>query len=549
MAKKVSVIIPTYNSEKDIVRLLKSINSQSYKNIELIVVDDGSTDNTVKLAKKYTKKVFAREHAERSVQRNFGASQATGKYLLVLDSDMELSRDVVKQCVEIIESNSKIGTITIPEIPVAGNFWEKVKKHEREFYNLEGDSEVESARFFPVNLFKKVGGYDENITGPEDWDLPENIRKLGFSNGRIKAKIKHFERVNSLFSLLKKKYYYALKSHVYLEKNDISLISSKTIYFLRPVFYKNWRKLISEPTLSLAMLLMLMAEQLAGGLGFVKGKLFKPDNILILTAHFSPNVGGVETHLDDLVKALAKRNFDVTVLTYIPLTTKTSKFEMRERQKNVEIIRITWLRDLFYKLVDKPVLEFLYLFPGLFLSLPFIVLYKRPSTVHSHGLVAGSVGLFWGKVFGLRTVITTHSVYQFPESGMYYSFAKFIFKHSDKILVLSEQSRSEIEKLTTREDITKFTYWVDLDKFRLLAKKSKKFTVLFVGRLVEVKGIKLLINSAKNWNKNVHLNIIGTGPLEDFVKNNESENIKYLGKIKNKNLVKYYNWCNNERTV
>lgn len=537
---RVSIVIPTFNEEKNIVRLLKSIRDQSYKNIETIVVDDGSSDKTISLAKKYTKKVFARAHAERSVQRNFGALQANGKYLMFLDADMELSHDVVSQCVELISTRKKIGSITIPEVSIAKTFWEKVKKYEREFYNLSGDLEIESARFFPTKLFNQVGGYDENITGPEDWDLPESIYKLGYKSARIKAKIKHYERVSSLWSLAKKKYYYGLRSHVYLTKHKVNLVSAKTIYFLRPVFYKNWKKLVSKPILSFSMLVMLLIEQVAGALGFLKGKLFQENNILILSSHFSPNVGGVETHLDDLVKVLVRKNIKVSVLTYIPLTTNIST-SLYEKKDSLEVFRIPWIRNLFYKLVNYPVLEFLYLLPGLFIALPFVILFKRPSVVQSHGLVAGFSGLVWGKIFGLRTIITTHSLYEFPNTGLYHHFARFIFKNSDKILVLSEQSKKEVEKLTDRTDVIKFKYWIDLNKFKPKSKSKEKFIVLFVGRLVEIKGVKLLINSAKSWNKNIHLHIIGTGPLENFVKNSLSRNIKYFGKIKNKELPRYYN--------
>ena len=539
MKPKVSIIIPTYNEENNIGRLLKSIKLQSYKNIETIVVDDGSTDKTVEISKKFTKKVFARSHAERSIQRNFGASVSSGEYLLFLDADMQLSKNVVRECVEATLKNKKVGSITIPEEPVAKSFWEKVKKHEREFYNLDGDIEVESARFFPKKVFLEVGGYDEKITGPEDWDLPETISKNGYKNLRTKSKIRHFERVSSLFSLMNKKYYYGLKSYVYFEKQNIPLVSSKTIYFLRPVFYKNWRKLLSNPALSFSMIVMLISEQIAGGLGFFKGKLFKSNSVLILTAHFSPNVGGVETHLDDYVDVLKKKNFDVTVLTYIPLTSK-AKYKLFEESKTKKIIRIPWPKDLFYKLVDIPFLEFIYIFPGLFIVLPFVIIWRRPSSIHSHGLVAGSVGMFWSKVFGLRSVLSTHSMYQFPNSGVYFSFAKFVFSNTDKILVLSEQSKKEIENLTRRNDIIKFTYWIDLDSFTKAKRSSKNFIVLFVGRLVEIKGIKLLIESAKTWDKQIFLEIIGTGPLQKFVEDNQSINIKYLGKIENSKLSEYY---------
>jgi len=118
----VSVIIPAYNEEKVIEGLIDSIKKQSHKRIETIVVDDASVDKTVEIAKKFTKLVFTRRHAERSVQRNYGASKAGGEYFLFLDADMELTSDVVKECVELATKNAKIGAIVIPEESVASNF-------------------------------------------------------------------------------------------------------------------------------------------------------------------------------------------------------------------------------------------------------------------------------------------------------------------------------------------------------------------------------------------------------------------------------------------
>jgi glycosyltransferase involved in cell wall biosynthesis len=269
----VSIIIPAYNEEKNIVRLLKSVTAQDYRNIESIVVDDGSSDSTTKLASKYGAKVFKRKHAERSIQRNFGAESSHGKYLLFLDADMELTRNVVGQCVDVAQSDKNIGAVVIPERSIATNFWEKVKAFERSLYNKEGDEAIDAARFVDRRAFNKAGGYDESITGPEDWDLPESVKRCGYRISRIKACINHYEHIPSIFSLARKKYYYALSTHRYLKKQKISMVSTKTVFFLRPVFYRNWRELILHPLVTTAMLIMLTLEMFAGGAGFVVGRM------------------------------------------------------------------------------------------------------------------------------------------------------------------------------------------------------------------------------------------------------------------------------------
>ena len=163
--------------------------------------------------------------------------------------------------------------LIIPEESIAHNFWEKVKAFERSFYNLEGDQTTDAARFFRREVFEEVGGYDENITGPEDWDLSESIKKRGYKIGCVKSKILHYERIPNLFSLVEKKYYYALKSYKYLGKQNIPIFSSKTVYFLRPVFYKNWKKLISNPIFAIAMFIMFFLENIAGGAGYLIGRI------------------------------------------------------------------------------------------------------------------------------------------------------------------------------------------------------------------------------------------------------------------------------------
>ncbi len=270
----VSVIITTKNEELVIGRLIKSVKNQTYKQKEIILVDNNSTDQTVKIAKSLGVKV-AKCGPERSAQRNFGAKIAKGVYLLFLDADMQLSRDVIKECILVAQKNKNIGAIVIPEVSEAHTFWERVKGFERSFYNEKGDPITDAARFFSKNAFTIGGGYDETITGPEDWDLPETISEKGFKIGKISAKIQHKERISSPLELGRKKFYYGLRTHRYLSKHNIPMLGPKTIYFLRPVFYKNIIKIIMHPVLSAGMIIMLSAELIGGGLGYFYGRINK----------------------------------------------------------------------------------------------------------------------------------------------------------------------------------------------------------------------------------------------------------------------------------
>lgn len=260
----VSAIISTKNEELVVEKLLLSLKSQSYKFMEIIVVDNNSSDKTKEIANKYTKLVF-NKGPERSAQRNFGAQKAKGEYLLFLDADMVLDRKVIEECVEKFEINN-LGGVIIPEKSFGKGFWAEVKAFERSFY--VGDSAIEAARFYPKKIFNEVGGFDEAITGPEDWDLSERVGKK-FHIGRIKSFILHNEGTLSLWKLLKKKYYYARGAKNYVSKDNVGILSPKTIFFLRQSFYKNPKKIIFHPLLFCAMIFMLSLELVVGAIGYI----------------------------------------------------------------------------------------------------------------------------------------------------------------------------------------------------------------------------------------------------------------------------------------
>ena len=94
---KFSIIVPVYNTEKYLKRCLDSIKSQSFKDYEVIIVNDGSTDNSSDIISKYSYKVINQENQGLSMARNNGVKEALGEYLIFLDSDDYIEKDLLKE--------------------------------------------------------------------------------------------------------------------------------------------------------------------------------------------------------------------------------------------------------------------------------------------------------------------------------------------------------------------------------------------------------------------------------------------------------------------
>jgi glycosyltransferase involved in cell wall biosynthesis len=252
-APVISIIIPTKDSETTIDRCLKSVKNQTYSNIEVIVVDGFSKDGTRKIAEGHGVKILE-SGARRSKARNIGAEKARGRFLLFVDSDMELDSCVVDECVEKIKEG--YNGVIIPEISVGEGFWAKCKALEKACY--AGDDSIEAARFFRKSVFDRLGGYDPELEAGEDWDLNERISEVWGNVGRIRSLIIHHEGRLSLRATMLKKHHYGKTLKRYRMKHPKKAKQQLTL--LRFGFVKNWRGLVKNPLYMLGLFLMKTCE-------------------------------------------------------------------------------------------------------------------------------------------------------------------------------------------------------------------------------------------------------------------------------------------------
>ena len=262
----VSVILPTRNSEGTIGVCLRSIVEQTYRNIEVIVVDNYSTDGTREVAAAYGARVFMKG-PERTAQRNYGAQNALGEYLLFVDADFDLCPLVVEECVARC-GGTRGQALVIPERAVGQGFWARCKALEKECYI--GDDTIEAARFFDRASFWGVSGYDECLVMAEDWDLHLRVQASGARIGRVDAVIHHHEGRARLSDTVRKKFYYGRTLHLYLNKHRD--MARRQLVLLRPAFARNARRLARDPLHAAGMMFMKACEFGAGGAGYAYGR-------------------------------------------------------------------------------------------------------------------------------------------------------------------------------------------------------------------------------------------------------------------------------------
>lgn len=194
MSKKslVSIIIPVYNEEKYLSYCLQSLKEQTYKNIEIILVDDGSTDNSLKIAKKYNIELFLQKHQGPGIARNYGAQKARGEILAFLDADMKYKSDYIEKLINPIIKERAIGTFNKDElIANPDNIWSECWRINsdlppgRHSPTIVADK-ISIFRAIIKSTFQKVGGFDAEKGYFDDETISDKLRnKAVYAPGAI----------------------------------------------------------------------------------------------------------------------------------------------------------------------------------------------------------------------------------------------------------------------------------------------------------------------------------------------------------------------------
>lgn len=201
----ISIIIPVFNTERYLAACLDSVLSQSYKNIEVIVINDGSTDYSLKIAEGYAEKddrliVYSYENEGQAAARNHGLDVATGNYICFVDSDDLLIPDALEMMIEILRAQE---ADIIEGLVIRGKVYKKIQYKKKIEIGLHTPIEaIENVLYQKGMLPSPCGKLYKN-------KLLENLRfKEGIIYEDLDIFYKIYERANKIVYINYPVYFY-----------------------------------------------------------------------------------------------------------------------------------------------------------------------------------------------------------------------------------------------------------------------------------------------------------------------------------------------------
>ena len=244
MKSTISIITPCYNSEATLENTLQSVINQDFTDWEVIIINDGSTDSTEQIAKRWVEKderfkYFSKKNEGLGKARNYGIEKAQGKYILPLDSDNLIEKEFCKKAIEIFKNNSDIDVIH----GYAEYFGEKEGLWKVDDFDLQKIlmyNYIDACAIFKKELWEKVGGYDENMPyqGNEDWDF-------WISLGNEKAVFFNLHEVTFKYFVSKKSMIHSFTNNMVFLNQDYVVKKYSKLYheeYLKVIFRREKEK-------------------------------------------------------------------------------------------------------------------------------------------------------------------------------------------------------------------------------------------------------------------------------------------------------------------
>ncbi len=279
--------------------------------------------------------------------------------------------------------------------------------------------------------------------------------------------------------------------------------------------------------------------------------------VLILSFFFSPGIGGVETHLNDLCSYLSSAGRRTRVVTFQPLTSSRTGSYI-ERSGALTVYRLpSPVHNMFYRFQSATWLRFILLTPMLLAASAVVMAFHRKEIgiVHAHDLNSALAAALLSWLFGTRSVITVHYVQDFLSASsatLFNRLGRRVLSHFDAVIAVSNRVGAELDGLLDRpERLHRMTYWIDLSLFSPVARDAARertglgegFTAVFVGRFTQVKGVPLLLDACRLLAADCpRVVFVGEGPLLNDILSaqNQGLNVLCAGPVRQEQLRDYY---------
>lgn len=195
----VSIVIPLFNCENTIKETILSIENATFKNLEVILVDDGSTDQSVNVVENIISnsnldmQLFVKENEGPSKTRNFGVTKAKGKFIVFIDSDDKIHPTYIEKAFHIINASSKY-CLVYSDVELFGAETGKWKLKDFELSSFLIENSIPIFAMFKKEQFVALTGFDEKLHFAEDWELWIRFLKKFGTAFQIKEELYYYRK-------------------------------------------------------------------------------------------------------------------------------------------------------------------------------------------------------------------------------------------------------------------------------------------------------------------------------------------------------------------
>lgn len=264
-AAYVSVVIPTFNSAKNISACIGSVRQQTYPYYEILVVDNYSQDETRNIAETSGANVIC-SRGSQAAARNTGLAHSKGDFVLFLDSDQQLDNGVIENCVSIC-SNHAINAVKIPEVFVGLNFWGKCSALWKNSVVYAGGSDGGIPRFYKKQTLLSQFAFNDELRWWEDLELYQRLKRAGLKEAWCSRQVFHYE-ADSLQNVIRKYLSYG-KSVKAFNENQVNAPYAATFKLTISTVLQMLQNSGRSLSLFLGCLFLVTVKSISAAFGFL----------------------------------------------------------------------------------------------------------------------------------------------------------------------------------------------------------------------------------------------------------------------------------------